>query len=222
MIEKLNNPSSTVEIYPNTTLDKHEAEIESLMLMYATTPKKTFITKRFVDCALGATYKVKSTLDAVIKIRNPTTIAAALSDEHYSYQWRMAIHNELQNKIENDYEFETVTTSQNSRKVIKGVWIFETEANSDTNAIDFKASWVNNDSTKITTKTYKSNITGVNLTNVKVTQRNHVVTHENLIQGFGRCLAMEAGVEPPPFLPTTYEDPAYKSSCSRCSKQHHF
>ena len=151
-----------VDAYPNTILDKHEAEIEVLMLMYATTPKQTFTGKRFVDCALGTTNIVKSTHDTVIEIKIPTTVAAALNDKHFSYKWRMAIQSELQQKIENGYKFEAVITSLDSRKVMKGVWIFDTEANLDTTAIDFKAPWVNDDSTKITTVTYTSNIAGVN------------------------------------------------------------
>ena len=163
--------------------------------MYATTRKENCVSKRFVDCAPGVTYVVKSTLDAVTEIIIPTTIGAALNDKHFSYQWRLAIHNELKKKIENNYEFEAMTTNLNSCKVVKGVWIFETKANSDTNAIDFKASWVNNDSTKITTMTYKSKIAGVNLTNVNVTQKGHTAVPENPIDDYEWCLAMETEIE---------------------------
>ena len=91
MIEKLikndaYNASLNIEEYPNTTLDKNEADIEALMLMYATSPKETHVKKRFVDCSLGATYKIKSNLAITIEVTIPTTITAAINDEHFSYQ----------------------------------------------------------------------------------------------------------------------------------------
>ena len=101
--------------------------------MCTTTLKETFNGKQFLD-HFDATYGVKSSLGTVTEIKIPTSIAAALNDTSFSYQWLMAIQNELQQKFADGYEFETVITM-----VMEGTWIFETEANSDIAAIDFKA-----------------------------------------------------------------------------------
>ena len=197
MLEKLNEnnelyASLNVEEYPNTTPDKREAEIEALMLMYATSRKETRIKKRFVDCSLRATYKIKSTLAITIEVIIPTTIAAAINDKNFSFQWRMAIQNELQDKITNEYEFEAVST-QHSRMIVRGMWLFETKANSETNAIDFKASWVNNDSTKTKTMIYTNNIAGINLTKVNETNEDRNATASQ-IDDLNWRMEIEAGV----------------------------
>ena len=119
------NASEDVEGYPNTSPDEHELEIEAVMLMYATSRKETQVNKRFVDCSLRATYKIKSTLAITVKVIIPATVAAAINDKEFSFKWRMAIQNELQNKITNEYKFEAVSTQQ-SRMIVRGMWIFET------------------------------------------------------------------------------------------------
>ena len=87
----------------------------------------------------------------------------------------MAIQNELQNKITTGYKFEAAST-QHSRMIVRGMWIFETKANSDTKAVDFKASWVNNDSTITKTMIYTSNIAGINLIKVNDTSESRTTT----------------------------------------------
>ena len=56
--------------------------------MRTTTLEEAFNGERFFDYASEATYKVKA-LDTVIDIKIPTTIAAALNDKRFSYQWRI-------------------------------------------------------------------------------------------------------------------------------------
>ena len=68
--------------------------------------------------------------------RNTDNDRPAINDSDFSFQWRMAIQTELQNKITSGYQFQAVAT-QHSRMIVNGMWVFETKANSKTNAIDF-------------------------------------------------------------------------------------
>jgi len=79
----------------NATMPTGPCYVEALLVMCTTTLKETFNGKQFFD-HFDATYEVKSSLGTVIKIKIPTTIAAALTNTCFSYQWLMAIQNELQ------------------------------------------------------------------------------------------------------------------------------
>jgi hypothetical protein len=189
--------------------------VEALLAMCATALKETFTDKHFFDYAFGATYKVKSTLGAVIEIKIPTTIAAALNDKRFAYQWRMAIQDELQYKFATGYEFKTVITNLNSREVMQGIWIFETETNPDTTAIDFEAKWVNDNSTKTTTVAYETTIAGMRLSGVNVTNVDKAPDSQTK-----RSRSPCSTCTPPPYSPSTYVPPELKPCCPQCNKQH--
>ena len=119
--------------------------------MCTTTLKDTF-NRRFLEF-FDATYvmELKYYLTPIVEVTIPTTIASALTDELFAYQWLMAIQNELQMKFINGYEFETVITM-----VMGGAWLFETKASTEIQAaIDFKATRTDVASTETKTVIYE-------------------------------------------------------------------
>jgi hypothetical protein len=174
---------------------------------------ESFDCKRHFDYAAKATFKPSTRFDDVFEIVIPTTIQAALRDKDYSYQWQMAVQDDLQIKFEEGYAFEPILTSKDPRCVMKGVWIFDTKANKETDSIDFKATWLNNDSAKTTTVTYKSTKSGIQLTGIKNTEV--IKAPESPAK---RSKSACPTCEPVPSSPVTCE-PAKDNCCSYCAKK---